>query len=75
MYRVFHNFADNTRGQIEQIKLSRKILYHFAISVIVNRTLLKIVKYWFSIIFYLGTINFTEKQQVTKIINFFLIEF
>jgi len=54
-------------------KLSRKVLYHFTIFVIVNEIL--IIKIAESlIIFYSNIIKFTEKQQETKIIYFLLIE-
>jgi len=54
------------RMLIERIKLSRKILYHFAIFAIVNKILItniKIAKYWFSIIFYSNIINLLKYYQ------------
>ena len=62
--QIFH-------GQVERTKLSRKILYHFAI---VNKIL--IIKNYRKLIFnfftqILSTINFAEKLQETKIVYFF----
>ena len=37
LYRVSHNSSDNARGQMERNKLSRKVLYHFAIFAIANK--------------------------------------
>jgi len=36
IYTVFGNSIDNARGQVKRTKLSRKVLYYFAIFVIVN---------------------------------------
>jgi len=71
---------------VGRTKLSRKVLYHFAIFAIVYKILLKIVENWLInlINFYLNIINFTyylqlyyltlEKLQETKIVYFLLIE-
>jgi len=67
---MFRKFFPNAFVWIEQIKSSRKVLYHFAIFAKVNKILLKIAEYWSSIIFYSNIINFTEKLQKTKIIYF-----
>ena len=47
-----------------QNERSRKILYHFMIFAIVNE-IIKIAKYWFSIIFYLNTIDYTFNISLT----------
>jgi len=51
----------------KRTKLSRKVLYHFAIFAMINEILIiKIAKYWFSIIFYSNTTNFTKKTARDK---------
>jgi len=62
------------RGLVERTKLSQKVLSIFAIFTIVTKIL--IIKNRILIFNnFLLIINFTKKQQMTKIVYFLLIEF
>jgi len=63
------------RGLVERTKLSQKVLSIFAIFTIVTKIL--IIKNRRILIFnnFLLIINFTKKQQMTKIVYFLLIKF